>query len=187
LYRALVSPRYPLQLIPLHDDCQKQLGLAALHPVYRAIVYLVYVSMAAELGSVISNIEKGSGRALDLSLSDQLAVLCGQGAVTFVPVMLLGLLAGFLVLFSFRLRSMHARVRSSSRSQEIGEERVEYIREQGFVLFNVLGRFRLGTLIYMFAPLLVRLKWASVSPWYDRWRDAADKVDQYIRLGIPWQ
>jgi hypothetical protein len=180
LYRAVADPRYSLKLEIVHDDCEKQFGFSELNRVYRSIAYLVFVSMSAEIASAVANVDKGSGRALDLSAADPLAVILGQGAVSIAPVFLLVFLLVFLTLFSMRIRSMHAPLRAQAISAGQEDEAAERIRAQRFVLFDVLGRFRVGTLIYMFAPLLIRLRWERVSPLYERWRHAADKVDRYF-------
>jgi hypothetical protein len=183
LGRAFRNPNYPLRLNVVHNDCEKQFGLADLNRVYRAVAYLVYVSMAAEISSVISNVDKGSGRSIELSFSEQLAVLFGQSFVSYVPLILLGCLFVHAAAFSLRLRSLHAPLLVKARETLVDDDRRELILGQRMVVVEVSKQFaRVGILVYRCAPLLTRFRWDKVSPYYEKWRHAADKVHAYFSM-----
>ena len=133
VYKAISpSDKSPLKIELDFEDQGKAFGLRDLHGPYNYIVWIIFVGAVGMASVVIANVPKGSHRTLSREGSVSLFGSLGQGVTTFLPLILLLVLAGFLFLLRMKteeareaiVRSIDRQIAESRRpNRELGERR----------------------------------------------------------------
>ena len=154
------------------------MGIGELNRLYKSIILLVYISALAEVTSIAANFSKGSDRAISAQQIYETAipVLFGQGAVEFLPFIILALLVFYGTMIWLWTREQHKEF-----MRVVGAEQLERIKKQIVWPKEAVSSLRITLIPFIFAPTLFLFRWETVSGWYSHWRPVAEFFARFIQ------